>query len=385
MTATQTERGAAFFLNSFLGRKGNIGLRFTPVIGELQAQGWKVGAYCRGGERVDGIAMHTMGPLGHVPRLLSALRIYVAPALAVRRYDIALYEAFFRQAPNGEVSPSIAHIAEYAPKLIDRLRVRGIPVVLDVPIAPQCYVARMRAADPSFPLVPDKDIQERELACCAKADLILCPSPFVAGELSAAGVSSGRICVIPFGAAYDGWSKRDSPPKGRPLEFCFAGNVSPRKGVLDLLAAWARPEFRAHRLHLCGRVYPEIARALARHGFGNVVTPGFVDVDEYFKRCDVFVLPSLMEGSSKAVYEAMNRSLPVVVTRETGSVARDGIEGYVVPARDPEALASAMLRFADTPGLAARMGAAAKARMAGFTWADYGRRVVAAYDRLLGA
>ena len=52
---------------------------------------------------------------------------------------------------------------------------------------------------------------------------------------------------------------------------------------------------------------------------------------------DVFVFPSLFEGSAVVTYEALACGLPCVVTPEAGSVVRDGVEGLVVPSADVEA------------------------------------------------
>ena len=82
-------------------------------------------------------------------------------------------------------------------------------------------------------------------------------------------------------------------------------------------------------------------------------------------------------------YEAMASGLPMVVTAETGAMARDGREALLVPARDVLALARALEQLRDDPTLRERLGAAARARAHEFTWEQYGRALVALYDRLL--
>ena len=64
---------------------------------------------------------------------------------------------------------------------------------------------------------------------------------------------------------------------------------------------------------------------------------------------DVFVFPSLFEGSAVVTYEALACGLPSVVTPNAGSVVRDGLEGFVVPPRDVEALAARMEQLGDDP------------------------------------
>jgi glycosyltransferase involved in cell wall biosynthesis len=73
----------------------------------------------------------------------------------------------------------------------------------------------------------------------------------------------------------------------------------------------------------------------------------------------VFVMPSLGEGLSNVLLEAMALARPVVATRVGGTpeVVRDGKTGWLVPARQPAALAAAVLKVLEDPGLAARVAA----------------------------
>jgi glycosyltransferase involved in cell wall biosynthesis len=80
---------------------------------------------------------------------------------------------------------------------------------------------------------------------------------------------------------------------------------------------------------------------------------------------DVFALPSFSEASSNALLEAMATGLPVVATRVGGSAlaVEDGVTGLLVPPRDPAALAKALVTLIEDRQLAARLGAAALARV----------------------
>ncbi len=77
---------------------------------------------------------------------------------------------------------------------------------------------------------------------------------------------------------------------------------------------------------------------------------------------DVFVLPSVVEGMSNAVLEAMARSLPVVATDVGGipEVVADGETGFIVPPGDPAALGAALSKLLQAPELAREMGAAGR-------------------------
>jgi glycosyltransferase involved in cell wall biosynthesis len=97
---------------------------------------------------------------------------------------------------------------------------------------------------------------------------------------------------------------------------------------------------------------------------------------ELFAWADVFVLPSLCEGSATATYEALAAGLPVVATPNTGSAVRDGVEGYLVPIRAPEAIAERLDRLANDRGLLAEIDKAARRRAEAFSAERYAERLL---------
>jgi glycosyltransferase involved in cell wall biosynthesis len=101
---------------------------------------------------------------------------------------------------------------------------------------------------------------------------------------------------------------------------------------------------------------------------------------------DVFVLPSVWEGMSNGLLEAMAAGRPVVATRVGGNpeVVVDGESGLLVPPRDPKAMADALLRLLREPELARRMGEAASRRVeTEFTLPRMVHRMESLYDEML--
>ena len=93
--------------------------------------------------------------------------------------------------------------------------------------------------------------------------------------------------------------------------------------------------------------------------------PGFVEeVPEFLAGLDLYVLPSDSEGIGLAIIEAMAAGLPVVATRVGGvpEAVVDGETGFLVPPRQPKALAQAIVRLLVDPDLAKYMGASGRAR-----------------------
>src|SRR5687767_8077532 len=83
------------------------------------------------------------------------------------------------------------------------------------------------------------------------------------------------------------------------------------------------------------------------------------DVRPAIAEAAVYVLPSYREGTPRTVLEAMAMGRPIVTTDAPGcrETVVDGVNGFLVPPRDPPALAAAMTRFIEEPGLVPRMGA----------------------------
>jgi glycosyltransferase involved in cell wall biosynthesis len=99
---------------------------------------------------------------------------------------------------------------------------------------------------------------------------------------------------------------------------------------------------------------------------------------EHYIGADVFLLPSICEGSATVCYEALAAGLPVITTPNAGSVVRDGIDGFIVPIRDPEAIAEKLELLARDRELLAWMSSNGLAPSREFTLERYGERLLAA-------
>jgi glycosyltransferase involved in cell wall biosynthesis len=109
-------------------------------------------------------------------------------------------------------------------------------------------------------------------------------------------------------------------------------------------------------------------------------------IAELFQTGTAFVLASVEEGFARVIPEAMAAGLPIVATHETGAttLVNDGVEGFIVPSRNPEHLAEAMLKIAGDREFDRKTGEAAHQKGATKnTWQDYGDRLLAEYARRL--
>lgn len=213
-------------------------------------------------------------------------------------------------------------------------------------------------------------------------DRFLCPSDVVRDDLVANwGVARSATVVVPYGVDPAWLTLEPRSVRGRIL---FAGSAGLRKGVhyfamaADKLAA----RKRRYEFRVAGDVSERVReQPLCR----NLTLLGRVPrgrVRAEFQQADVFVLPSLAEGSAEATYEALAAGLPVITTRAAGSVVRDGIDGRIVPERDPDALANAIEEIVEDRPLRDRMALAARARARDFTWHRYGKKLLGALASL---
>ena len=218
---------------------------------------------------------------------------------------------------------------------------------------------------------------EREKAEWRLADVIVCPSEFVRKHVVACGGPEDRCVVVPYGVNAAAAIDRPARMPG-PIRVLTVGEVGLRKGSPYVVEA-ARLMDSAARFRMAGRV--RLADDVKQQISQWVELRGIVprsQIAEEFRWADVFLLPSLCEGSATAVYEALAAGLPVITTENTGSVVRDGIEGFIVPVCDPEAIATAVRALADNPELRRSMSANALLRAAEHTVESYGARLLAA-------
>ena len=174
------------------------------------------------------------------------------------------------------------------------------------------------------------------------------------------------------------------------------GNIRRVKGhdIFVRAAAQIAKQFPDARFSVGGAVLePEFKaelHALVREqGIGDRFSfDGSVsDLHSYLADATVFVLPSRSEGFSNAIIEAMAAGLPLVATDVGGNAEaiQDGVNGFLVPSEDVDALADALRRLLADPARAQAMGKAGRARVAErFTTEAMMKQLVTAYRRILG-
>lgn len=227
----------------------------------------------------------------------------------------------------------------------------------------------------------------REMAEYAAADAIAVPSSFVRDSFIAQGVSAEKLILAPYGGDLSRF--RPLAPKDAAFRILFVGQLSIRKGLAYLLRAVRLAGIPGAKLVLTGLVLPETATLLARESGLPVELTGVLKGEALVRemsRASVMVLPSLEEGLAMVMAEAMACGTPVIASMNTGAadLFHDGREGYIVPIRDPDAIADRLTRLATDPALARDMGRAARRRIESFGgWDAYGDRLYSALTALV--
>lgn len=179
-----------------------------------------------------------------------------------------------------------------------------------------------------------------------------------------------RITLIENGVDLSSFGPPEPPHD--PPRILFAGVLTARKGVGDLLAAseQLRGQGVAHEVWLVGGTPDEGVQAeseVRAQAARNAVWLGphpHEEMARFYRAADVFCLPSWGEAMPLSVLEAMASGLPVVASR-VGDIPRaveNGITGVLVPPRDPQALAAALAPLLRDPALRQRLGSAGRER-----------------------
>ncbi|MCP9773922.1 glycosyltransferase family 4 protein [Synechococcus sp. Tobar12-5m-g] len=208
----------------------------------------------------------------------------------------------------------------------------------------------------------------------ALSDQVLVPSEYCRQSTIALGCDPAKISVVPYGIPEHWFDLKPDPQPGRIL---FVGQVGLRKGNHVLAESCRLLQSRgvAFECHVAGPPQVDLSLPL----FEGPTYLGQVprsQVREEFRRADVFVLPTLAEGMALVHLEAMACGVPVITTPHCGSVVRDGVDGFIVPIRDAQALAERIHQLLEDRTLRERMGAAARQRAQEFTWKSYGERLL---------
>jgi len=289
----------------------------------------------------DSIREDAVGRDGPVERLREAL------------YAVSRRSRFLRRAVEA-FDPDLLH-AHFG---VDGVYALPIASRLDRPLAVSVYgydITRL----PRFHALPVAWLHYwlHFTALVERTARFIAYTEFLAGRLRERGVPADRITVHYSGIPVERYAV-EVPNERRPPNILFVGRFVEKKGIDDLVQAFARLARQLPRSRLilvgAGPLEAAIRRRIAELGLGDRVDlPGFVaqaDLREWFARAAVFCHPSVTtpsgetEGNPFATLEAQAAGLPVVATRHAGlpEGISDGATGLLVEERDVGGLVEAL-------------------------------------------
>jgi len=367
-------------VNSDIGRGNTIGFRFGKIVEELNRQGIAYDILARANYDSK-LSVTTPWYKNILARTLKSIRLFFFPWWTFRSLDVWLFDRFvLSHLKRTQIHYPVAHVGEYIPKTIDYLKNQDTKVILEIPIAHHNYAVYLKNIGIKSG-VRIGNLPSYLKHALDQADACIVPSSFVVDSLTQAGVKK-NIYIIPFGVTMPAdWSEENIIHRAqqKKIIYLFAGNVNYRKGIVYLLEAWQKANLQNAQLIIAGRVFREVRSLVNQYLDSSIRYVGFVNLKEYFKQAQVLVFPTLLEGSAKAVYEAMSYGLTIVTTPNAGSIVEDGKSGFIVSIANAKQLAEKLQFLHTHHEVIADMGKAAFQRVQGYSWERYVASVVDVY------
>jgi glycosyltransferase involved in cell wall biosynthesis len=200
----------------------------------------------------------------------------------------------------------------------------------------------------------------------------------------------GELELLPLGVDTDRFRPAERPPPGPRLRVGFVGRLIRHKGVDVLLRAAALDDRLVVDVYGGGPEDAALRTLAAGLGVTDRVTfHGHVDeaaLVELFPTFDVLAVPSVttdswVEQFGRVVVEGQASGVPVVASDSGALPDVVGATGLLVPPEDPVALAAALVRFLDEPGLWARLREAGLRNVSRFTWTSIAVQQRGLYER----
>lgn len=364
----------------------------TPQLERRLARLPKVGGYAASQARLRRLPQHVardqavgVGLPSYVAATAFARAVHAPKAVQAAN---GLHQQLFDRAAArrlGQDCGAVIAASTAARRTLAGARRAGAVAILDYPIAHHDIVDRLMADEarlqPRFAdtlqYLAQSARRHRQLdAEIAAADRIIVLSSFAYGSFVDAGVPEDKLALIPLGVDLEMFTPAAREPD-EPFRVLFAGQISQRKGISYLLEGYRLAALERAELVFLGRPVGPSSQWISRPGVVHWPPVAIYDLRDRYVACDVYVLPSLAEGFPQTAIIAMACGLPVIVSEHTfgDDVVTDGVDGYVVPIRDPAAIAERLRALAADPGLRLRMGAAARRTAHDFAWSSYRRRI----------
>lgn len=363
-----------FILNSDFGIVNTIGARTLHVANQFKIKN-NLTIICRNynKEEINNYNLIKIFPKAEIfMKIFTGLQVYISNKLPTNQLKNYTFDLFLlSKLKNINLNEySTVHSWDFLPKSFKYIKSKNpnIKIIQDVPMAFANSEGEFTKKEENYNYI---------LNSLRYIDLFIAPSPFVKKSLNNIGIKSNKISIIPFGV--DVSKFKPLKIKSNRLKLAFCGNINKRKGVVDLIQAYKELNLKNIELNLYGRIYPEIKPYLKDFEKYNIKLHGFVDVSKELNKNHIFVFPSRLEGSAKAIYEAMASGLVVITTENAGSVIKNNKEGFIIPVNDISAIKEKILFLHDNPLQLEKLAKNSRKLALKYTWQKYGKEVIKLY------
>jgi glycosyltransferase involved in cell wall biosynthesis len=224
-------------------------------------------------------------------------------------------------------------------------------------------------------------VVEREAAEWSRADVIVCPSRFAVDSLGSLGIDPGKCRVIPYGIDTDAFCPESRRSPDGKLNVLFAGIVGLRKGVPYLLEALRLLDSKRVNCRVVGPIHLDRGRLDKFSRWVEMLGPlPRSEIVRMYHWADVLAFPTICDSFGVVAAEAFACGVPVISTLNSGAIVRDGKDGFVVPIRDPDAIAGRLNRLLQDRELLTEMSRNALERSREFDLPHYAKRVLGLFE-----
>ena len=213
------------------------------------------------------------------------------------------------------------------------------------------------------------------------ADIVVGPGSFVLNSLPEWAINKKTI-QSPFGSPKfiepNCTKESNSIEISKPLRILFVGSMGQRKGLGDLFEAMKIVNNPNIELIVLGSLLAPLDFYKSEFpNFKHEVGRAHSEVLTLMQNCDIFCLPSIVEGRALVMQEAMSQGLPIIITANTGGedLVIEGETGFLIPIRSPKAIAEKINWFFENQSCISEMGEKAKIHAAKYTWENYAETI----------
>ena len=220
------------------------------------------------------------------------------------------------------------------------------------------------------------EIVDRELNYQKYANFVFSPSPIVTKSLQENGVTPESILESSYGLRKSEIFNDvvRSYENDDYVTTIFVGSICVRKGVHLLLDAWSKANIHG-RLILVGSIDDNMKELVNNYLSENILHMSYVDdLRAIYADADIFILPSLEEGSPLVTYLALGAGLPSIVSPMGGGGIISNTEGFVIEPHDQLAWVNAIKTLASNGKLRKSMGENALRKAKEYTWDKVGKK-----------